>query len=210
MMNIYFLKEFIQEIDKQILKSNLGNDEIVKHCEILTGYYEKLVLSPINKNVLGNWTKACRHLEECYNTNINEDDRVLIQLIESVEEYITWTEGYMDEISDNEFLNNFSYGEIIGRNGFYFNSKVTIGLTIIGPNLFYPWHHHPAVEFYYILNSNSKWGKDGGILEEKSAGDAIFHPSMISHAIETGKNSLLALWFWTGDTETKSKFIRNR
>jgi hypothetical protein len=43
-------------------------------------------------------------------------------------------------------LDNFAFGEIVGRAGIFYNEIVTVGLTLLGPQLYYQWHYHPAIE----------------------------------------------------------------
>lgn len=159
----------------------------------------------MNAEISAHKTGACRYLKACYETPGKPEDGPLLHLIESVDGGMFWTEGYGGQTGDRSFLDNFSYGEIIGRQGIYYNDSVSVGLTLIGPNLFYPWHYHPAVELYYPFNENSKWGIDNNALTSKKAGELILHPSMAPHATETGDNPLLALWIWNGDTLTGPK-----
>lgn len=202
----HFLNEFISELTIRVLGAKTDDSEVAAHCRMLAGFIEDLLASRKNTEISAQKTGACRHLKQCYEKPGKPEDGCLIQLIESVDESMFWTEGYGSQTGDRSFLDNFSYGEIIGREGIYYNETVSIGLTLIGPNLFYPWHYHPAVELYYPFNENSKWGIHNRALVSKKAGELILHPSMAAHATETGDNPLLALWFWNGDTRTSSKF----
>lgn len=206
-MRTQFIEMFKSEIIEQVLRAKGDDANILKHCQMLVESLDDMEKSSINMKIKPNWTKACRHLEVSYKKNNRTEDKRILELLAMVDKKMEWTEGYSNETKDKHFLENFSYGEIIGPRGIYYHESVTIGLTIMGPNLYYPWHYHPAVELYYVLNTGTKWGINKEALVDVEASTLILHPSMVPHATMTGTNPMVALWFWTGDTLTKSRLL---
>lgn len=197
-----FLEEFVHEITTCILASNVDDPAVKAHCRDLAKKMKRVGSSPKNPDNVSNSVPACRHLGACYdNFGVPKDAR-LVELIRSVDHEIAWTDGYSEQTSDSQFLDNFAFSEIVGRSGIFYNEEVSIGFLLMGPNLYYPWHYHPAVELYYTLNGPTDWGIDGGELLAKEAGSLILHPTMVTHATRTSDKPLLAPWFWTGDTLT--------
>ncbi len=71
--------------------------------------------------------------------------------------WVRWAEFYEEDDWSRSFLPNFANGEGIGPDGRFFNSKIILGLFLLGPNTHYPAHAHPAEEFYLILSGTAKW-----------------------------------------------------
>ncbi|MCH8522906.1 dimethylsulfonioproprionate lyase family protein [Glycocaulis sp.] len=79
------------------------------------------------------------------------------------------------------------------------------GITLIGPQTYYDWHQHPAVETYACLSPESKWGLNHAPLTKRPVGTVILHPSNAPHAMETGEYPLLAPWLWTGNIDSPAR-----
>ncbi len=203
-----FLTELVTELDVRVLSANTDQPATANHCRDLRGLNKTILESRKNSKLVPHSTPACRHLSDCYSNLGVAGDAKLVNLIRTVDREIAWTEGYRAQTDDETFLDNFAFGEIVGRAGIFYNEIVTIGLTLLGPQLYYKWHYHPAIELYYTLNGPSSWAINGGSLIEKPAGSLILHPTMVIHATQSHEHPLLALWYWTGDTATPSTLIQ--
>ena len=73
------------------------------------------------------------------------------------------------------------------------------GLFLQQPDLFYPWHSHEAEELYLVISGNALWRTPGLPFEQRSPGDVVYHPSWVSHAMQTTDEPLLAMWVWVGN-----------
>ena len=80
-----------------------------------------------------------------------------------------------------------------------------LGLLLLGPHRHYRDHYHPASELYWPLTGSTEWRKGDGTFAVKEAGTAIWHPSMILHAMITHEAPLLTVWSWTRDTATSAR-----
>lgn len=119
-----------------------------------------------------------------------------------------WKTGYLEAETGKEFLRNFAYATFIGPEGPFHSQDFAAGATIMGPNQFYDWHYHPAIEIYAALSPDSKWGVSYERPVPVEPGTVILHPSMVPHAMISGVEPLIAPWVWIGDIETPSKMTK--
>lgn len=113
-----------------------------------------------------------------------------------------WRETYAGTNIGDDFLNRFGCYAIIGPNGPFTSDTIRSFIVYMPPNLWYPWHHHPAEELYFILAGSAlfrKVGADDRILNE---GDAVFHTSNQPHATQTQDTPVLAYVVWRDEFET--------
>jgi mannose-6-phosphate isomerase-like protein (cupin superfamily) len=75
-------------------------------------------------------------------------------------------------------------------------------MLLLGPGTHYPDHSHRAEEVYHPLGGEALWKMGKGEFALRKPGECIYHPSTIRHAMQTQKESLLALFCWSGDTHT--------
>ncbi|MBU2979641.1 dimethylsulfonioproprionate lyase family protein [Alteromonas sp. C1M14] len=121
------------------------------------------------------------------------------QHTEAVLPHCPWTPGYDEAVVGAEFKQHFAYAVLVGDGGIVPCDYFAAGITLIGPDFFYDWHHHPAIEIYMNLTDNSLWGLNNGPLTEKRVGEIITHPSEVSHAMFCKTAPLLAPWLWAGE-----------
>jgi len=109
-----------------------------------------------------------------------------------------------------DFLDSYSSSSLVSPLGqaLLHNERIKIGLIVLGPDLHYASHHHPAAEIYYILSGTSEWcrGREGW--KRRSPGDIIVHVPNEKHAFQTLSEPIVALWAWTGDIATNAKMSR--
>ena len=98
-----------------------------------------------------------------------------------------------------EFSENWAHAEIAGPTGLASCDQLRIGLILQGPNTFYPGHHHPAVEVYYVLAGTAHWQQGSGPFVPQPPGNLILHPSGVRHAMRTEDEPLLAIFAWHGE-----------
>lgn len=86
---------------------------------------------------------------------------------------------------------------LIGPHGLERRDDVTVGLTLMAPNVRYPDHRHPPEEFYLVLSSG-EWRQDGGAWHEPGPGGVVYHSPGVVHSVRSGAAPLLTLWLhWT-------------
>ena len=83
--------------------------------------------------------------------------------------------------------------EVLGDKGIERRSDLTVGVTIMAPNLTYPDHHHPPEEIYIVLSQGS-WRQGATRWFETGFGGYIYNPPNILHAIKSAGTPLFAIW----------------
>jgi hypothetical protein len=116
-----------------------------------------------------------------------------------------WTPGYNEAEVGSEFKNHFAYATLVGDGGIIPCDYFSAGITLIAPNFFYDWHHHPVIEIYVNLTTHALWGTNKAPMEERALGAVITHPSYFSHAMFCEQAPLLAPWLWAGDVNVPAK-----
>ena len=64
------------------------------------------------------------------------------------------------------------------------------------PGLWYPWHHHPADEIYFVLAGRGVFHKSSAEPKTLTAGEAAYHAPGEPHALETTDAPVLAYVLW--------------
>ena len=99
-----------------------------------------------------------------------------------------------------------AWTEIVGPGRYWHSDHVCLGLTLIAPGHHYPEHHHPAVELYTLVTGESDWTLDG-LTTRRGPGARILHESGAIHAMRSLGSPLLALYSWTGDVRSPSRYV---
>ncbi len=127
----------------------------------------------------------------------DKHSEVNTSIIKSVKELAPDLEWYIKKAAclethgeTTEYVN----ANIIGERGVIYDDKLTVGLTVMPPNIQYPEHQHVAEEFYLVL-SDGQWNKHSGEWEDRKLGDYVYNESNIVHSTRSGDKPLVTLWF---------------
>lgn len=129
----------------------------------------------------------------------------LARALRPVAEELPWRYGYEPRAECPGLENEMAWIELVGPAAPWKSDIVCLGLTLIGPDSFYPEHLHPAVELYTIISGISDWTLDAKT-SRRNPGDRILHESNAIHAMRAYSSPLLAIYSWTGDTITPSRY----
>ena len=108
------------------------------------------------------------------------------------------------------FLDGYGWVELFGTRGHFVSDVMAGGFLLLGPDIYYPDHHHVAEEIYIPLTPGSFWSKDGGAFVERRRGEIIHHPSDVRHAMRTQDRPLVALYLWRGGPLAQKSIISGR
>jgi quercetin dioxygenase-like cupin family protein len=113
------------------------------------------------------------------------------------------------------FLANYGYGVILGpadrrAHPLIEDATSSMGLLMLGPDVVYPRHRHPAEEIYIPLAGRAWWQRGDGPWRRVQPGIAIHHPPCIPHATRTGGDPLVALYLWQGEIATHARLDNMR
>ena len=112
--------------------------------------------------------------------------------------FLIWRPTYAAGEVGDAFLRNYGYTEIVGLNSIA-GGRIACGFLILGPSTLYPRHRHAAEEIYIPLRGTARWQQNDAVWRERRPGTVIFHTSDEPHAMQTGAESLLALYVWRGE-----------
>ena len=124
-------------------------------------------------------------------------------VLEPIAELLPWRYSYQERVDAPGLESSMGWAELVGPEAPFRSSEVCFGLTLIGPRNYYPPHHHPAIELYYVLAGHADWTA-GGQTATQPPGATILHHANIVHAMRTGEEPLLAIYSWTGDVVSPS------
>jgi|GEM_PF-223323 len=119
---------------------------------------------------------------------------------------LPWRYGYLPRDDAPGLESEMAWAELIGPVAPWRSDDVCLGLTLIGRNSFYPAHRHPAVELYTVVSGTAEWSL-GNNAAWRPPGSRILHLSEAVHAMRTGDEPLLAIYSWTGDVISPSRYI---
>lgn len=121
----------------------------------------------------------------------------LIQLLRPAMPFLPWRYSYSKREDAPDLGERIAFAEIIGPEAPFPSRTVCLGLTLIGPKTFYPAHHHPAIELYYVIAGTAEWTAETQS-RKCPPGSFVLHPSGLVHAMRTEDQPLLAIYTWTG------------
>jgi hypothetical protein len=140
----------------------------------------------------------------------------LVDALAVVSERASWTRtaSYLRDPPGPSFLDGYAHitiaGPPDGMGGGAVagdaSGRAALGALLLGPRVDYPRHQHPADEVYLPL-TGAWWVHDvDDDLVHVPAGTLIHHVPGQPHGMRTGRTPLLALYLWTGDVTTPSRF----
>lgn len=119
---------------------------------------------------------------------------------------VEWRAPYRDHPLASTFMERFCVFELIGLEA-AFRSGDTRGFVVYAaPHLYYPWHHHPAEEIYFVIAGEALFATEDGEPRLLQPGDTTFHASNQPHNMETKDSGVLAFVQWRGDLMTPPVF----
>ncbi len=133
-------------------------------------------------------------------TTLNSDEYSAVKdALVAVKDAAFWRETYKDTSIGDEFLNRFGCYELFGWEG-HFHCQESRGFIVYSTgDLYYPWHHHPAEEMYFILAGEAEFATEGNAPKMLKPGDTVFHAENQPHNMQTREKGVLAWVQWRGE-----------
>lgn len=190
-----FLEILQQRLKEDILPEEPEYDEIMQifmQLEKEFGTYAGL--EPLVQPATRHWGKA---LEMARDMGFSD----LVQCLEDLTPFLWWMvdPGYRGKNVNQEFVDNYACFELIGPDGLFSNSTVTVGVMLLSPNIYYPPHAHPASECLYLLSGRGTWHLTDGPIISIPPGGHILIPSGSVHAFWSMDTPLAAIYLCLGD-----------
>jgi len=111
---------------------------------------------------------------------------------------LAWRQTYTEKHIGRAFLDNYGWCAIVGRDGPLVSERLACGFLLLGPQVHYPRHRHPAEELYLALSGTAAWQQGDGAWAWRTPGALLHHASNEPHAMRTAETPLLALYVWRG------------
>ncbi|MEM9498944.1 MAG: dimethylsulfonioproprionate lyase family protein [Pseudomonadota bacterium] len=114
-----------------------------------------------------------------------------------------WRETYKGTRLGQRFLDKFGCYCLIGPDAPW-QSEQMFGFVVYMPaQFYYTWHHHPAEEVYFVLAGEGEFLRADMPARTLKAGEAMFHPSNLPHALQTRDHPILCYVLWRNNFHVK-------
>ncbi|MBT3532931.1 MAG: transcriptional regulator [Rhodospirillaceae bacterium] len=143
----------------------------------------------------------CDHLESAFAQARNGPDPIpqLTDAFAAIEPTFAWNRRAEAAGVGGDFYDNHANAMIVGGGGLEVRRDVTIGVSLVAPEIQYPRHHHPPEELYIVL-APGKWMQNDNPLAPKMSGDLVHNQPNMWHSMQAMTTPLLAVWcLWVGD-----------
>lgn len=156
---------------------------------------------------------ALRYLEPALAAARSAGDGVITALVAAALAGAVWTQtaAYVRNPPYRDFLAGYTHTALLGPTSANpvaaeATGRVALGVLLLGPDLVYPAHEHPADEVYLPLTV-ARWARGGDArYRSRPAGLPLHHEPWQPHGMRTDAAPLLALYVWRGDTTTPARF----
>ena len=144
---------------------------------------------------------VCRHLPAIFDGARGGPRAAIAARFAAYEPHAQWRQNsnYTTSNVGAEFLDNYGYVELVGRQRRWPSERLAVGFLVLGPGAHYPAHRHPASEVYHVVSGVAEWCKGDEALATRPPGAAIYHAPNVVHETRVTTEPLLALYCWTGD-----------
>lgn len=116
--------------------------------------------------------------------------------------------NYSAAVMGERFVDRYCSTEAVGPGRPYDSAEYLVGFIILGSDLFYPDHQHPAAEVYHVISGTAEWWREGRQWQAEAPGSLIYHAPNVRHAMRMGAEPLLALYLWSGDISMPARPTR--
>ncbi|MVW85824.1 transcriptional regulator [Pseudomonas sp. PB101] len=123
----------------------------------------------------------------------DRDFKILLSALETLLSSSRWIKRSTSEGDDDAFEEKHRHALILGKGALLECSTLTVGLAVMEPELYYPYHKHPPAEFYVVLSEGYWYRKDVGWWNP-GPGGVVFNPPSAVHSMRSTDKPLLALW----------------
>ena len=154
---------------------------------------------------------VCRFWDSALDAGARSAAGPLSSALRALGPSLSWTQNpnYRRRPPAPAFLENYGYAVIAGPAdgppGLVLDSRLAVGVLLLGPGTLYPLHEHPAVEIYCPLTLDGEWWLGNGPWRRERPGGIIYHAPSVRHAMRADVSPLLAVYIWRGDLTTHAQ-----
>jgi hypothetical protein len=153
---------------------------------------------------------VCDTIDDVLGLARQQGMRSLADATAAADPYLRWIiydEYPRDEIGE-AMLHNHAFAELIGSEEAPLQAdSFALGVFLIGANILYRDHRHPAPELYLPYNGPSSWRFDRGVWAQRRAGQPVWNEANAVHATLVGAEPLLMVYAWTRDVSLPAVIV---
>lgn len=144
---------------------------------------------------------VCSHLKAAL--SLRPQQKSLSSLMDAfaeLEPELGWQRrtNYDEATASENFPDGHGNCMIAGPGGFEMRTDISLGVSLLAPNVRYPDHDHSPEETYLVL-SDGMFRQGDGNWFTPGVGGTFYNVPMIRHAMRSGERPLFAFWaLWTG------------
>jgi mannose-6-phosphate isomerase-like protein (cupin superfamily) len=200
--NNRLLLALLASIEDAFHEAAAAQDELAEHCRqaglLMQGIRGRAGTVPFTSRPAD--LPVCRFLVEALENGRKGPAARIAGCLLPLAEQLAWVQNpnYTRDSMGQRFLENYGYTEIIGSRGVLPDDTLALGFLLLGPQVQYPPHHHPAAEIYHVISGAGNWQQAGQSVEERPPGSFIYHAPNVSHTMEARHDALLLLYAWWG------------
>jgi len=122
----------------------------------------------------------------------------LASALQALDSHLTWSVRNTAAQIGEPYLSGHANATIVGQWALESRSDVWVGVSLMAPNITYPYHDHPPEEVYVSL-SPGDWQQNADPWVTPGIGGIIYNPPGIRHAMRAADAPFLAAWcLWVG------------
>jgi Dimethlysulfonioproprionate lyase len=123
----------------------------------------------------------------------------LVNALAAAAPSLAWRRSYSPAAVGAQFYENYGWTEFAGLTGPMPSKHLACGVLLLGPHVTYPPHRHEAEEIYVPLAGTAAWKHGTDRWRERLPGSVIHHARYEPHAMQTGREPMLALYLWRSE-----------
>ena len=138
-----------------------------------------------------------------------DDSHPLLEVFARHYRGLRWEQSYTraQNLVPDAMLDGYCFAEIIGKQGPFVSERIRAGISILGPRIEYPRHHHRAEEIYAILAGGAEFRIGDAPAVRRASGDVIHVAPNQPHGFHTGDDIMVIYYLWqAGDLRETSTF----
>ena len=118
----------------------------------------------------------------------------LAESLRGIEPFLTWSRRQGADEVLTDFAEGHANAMVVGPGGLETRTDISIGISLMAPNVQYPDHRHPPEEIYVALSAGA-WRQADGPWVTPGIGGFVHNPPNIVHAMRSESTPLLAIWY---------------
>ena len=163
----------------------------------------QIILNKVNKTGTNDLRiiKSLPTVHKCFNEaiiNAKEFSAPLTELAEALCVLLPKLSWYCRDVKSlDSFSNGHANTQILGPLGIEIRGDMTVGVSLLEPNLVYPEHRHMPEEVYVVM-SKGEWRQGNKDWFKPNFGDLIYNRSNDYHSMRSNEDPLLTVWLLNG------------